>query len=137
MKTLAQLQNAFPQLPSWFDGAVVDQSNSILDTNGLLYAVKYIRELSKERDNTLDLSTSKDICMFLREEPTVRLTLSEFKTQLREAFMKGVDFEQERNIDMHTTSIGHKNPYGNMDSTEAYDEFENSTDVQLIIKRFV
>jgi hypothetical protein len=85
----------------------------------------------------LDLKGCKDICDTLEIEPTIKLTLSEFKKVIKDSFFKGVDFEQERSIDMHTTSIGHKNPYGNMDSSEAYDEFENSTDVQLIIKRFV
>lgn len=136
MKSFAQIKISFPNLPTWLNEDVYKQMVAIQQNEGKLHAVKFLRDMSKSVDDSLDLKDCKDIADAINIEPSVRITISEFKRLLRESFFKGADYEVERSIDTHTTSIGHKNPYGNMDSSEAYDEFENSEDIANVLKRF-
>lgn len=136
MKTFEQIKLSFPTLPSWLNEDVYKQMVAILQQDGKLFAVKFLREMSNSIDGSLELKHCKDIADAVELEPSFRITITEFKRILRESFMKGVDYELERSIDMHTTSIGHVNPYGNIDSTEAYDQFENSQEITNLLKRF-
>jgi hypothetical protein len=79
MKTLAEVQKAFPYLPTWYTQPFHAGLVTILELQGKLHGCKVLREASKAQvdvtsnpEDYLTLEMCKDICDFIKgvEVPT-------------------------------------------------------------------